>query len=149
MTKQFGTLYCRRDLVNVEEVRRWFEKQGIKEFAPDPHVTICYSKRRFFWPKPDRQKIVVPYSEQRVCHMLGSDDPPAKVMTLGPNKELLQDHIYFRAAGASHDFSEYIPHLTITYEAMNPIEVSGLVPFPFDIVLGPQVYDRIATKASR
>jgi hypothetical protein len=43
--------------------------------------------------------------------------------------------------GASHDFDEYQPHVTITYEGSD-LDLSKVEPYRGELVFGPEIFRR-------
>lgn len=95
------------------------------------HSTICYSR------------VSVPYvvssgsfEVARSGHLEVWDHGDSPVLVLVLNSEYLkQRHHYARALGATHDFPDYTPHITLSYNV-------GPLSFTKDVVQIPVVLDR-------
>ena len=133
----FESLYVSRPLLNAAEVARHFARQGLRSLlAPeDMHVTVCYSKQTLWWRRAGEapEKISIPPGARSV-ELLG--DQGALVMRFEA-AELQARHQVLRAAGASHDFPSYLPHVTITYDGAG-FDPESLVPFPGPLLFGPE-----------
>jgi len=142
------TLYVRRDVLNGAEILKWARAQGFGKTlaASDLHVTITYSKTPLDWLKvapeygmDDSGKLVVQPGGPRVIEPLG--DEGAVVLKFrnwrleGRHKEILE-------AGATSDYPEYQPHVTITYEP-GGVDLSKVEPYTGKIVLGPEIFEEV------
>ena len=134
------TLYVRRDLVNAQELHAWALTQGFKTVLPqeDMHVTVCYSKALVDWNaiEPAEGRLDVPeHAGDREIAVFGE----AIVLTFDSD-ELQRDHAAFREDGASFDFDEYQPHVTISYGELpdHPVE-----PYRGPLVFGPEIFQEI------
>jgi hypothetical protein len=45
--------------------------------------------------------------------------------------------------GASHDFDEYAPHVTITYEARADLDLAKIEPYRGELIFGPEIFEEI------
>jgi len=128
-------LYVHRPVLNAHELHAWATAQGVKNLLPpeEMHVTQVYSRKpvdETFVPHDDT--IVV----KRKIELLG----PKNALVLSFNSDALQArHAQAMAAGASHDFDGYHPHVTLSYDA-GDVKASDLTPPTFPIHLGPEVH---------
>jgi hypothetical protein len=53
---------------------------------------------------------------------------------------LVSRHEDMVRAGASHDYEEYLPHVTITYSAPDNLDLSKIVPFDGELHFGPEIF---------
>lgn len=96
-------------------LKAWCEKQGIKNVYPkgEFHITVCYSKDPIHY-KPmiftDGPEQVYP---QRFDLLGREDDKKFLVLKLGKGFAHKRFE-YAREMGASHDFPEYLPHISIS-----------------------------------
>jgi hypothetical protein len=44
-------------------------------------------------------------------------------------------------AGGSHDYGEYLPHLTLTYEAPAGLDLDAIKPFTGELRFGPELFE--------
>ena len=111
----FASLFISRPLLNAAAVIAPYRKQGVAEtlLPDDMHVTVCYSKQTLNWARlqPDERPILVPAGGWREMERF---DKGALVLRFF-NEDLLNRHDECRTAGASSDYPEYKPHVTITY----------------------------------
>ena len=133
----FNSLYVSRPLLNAIEVLQHFTRQGLRTTLPpeDVHVTICYSKQPLWWRRAGEapERLHVAPSER---HMKRLGDEGALVLRF-ESAALQARHRALREAGASHDYPEYLPHVTITYAGAG-LDINALVPFPGVLVFGPE-----------
>jgi len=137
-------LYMKRKVLNAEKIIKWAKSQGIPTTldADDMHVTVIYSKD--------------PFSTEYTNMALMQDEAPMhygnhvvrggkrSVERLGENGEALvlkiecprlaADHYGFRSMGASSDWPDYKPHITLSWQAEG-VKESDIEPFDGDIVL--------------
>jgi uncharacterized protein len=136
------TLYVRRDVVNVAEITKWASAQGFTDIVPDLHVTIAYSRTPVDWFAVGQSwspKLEIPAGGPRQMDALG---PEKKYMALlitatelvWRNREIIE-------AGASWEWSEYQPHISI--QIGGNLDLSKVEPYQGRIVLGPEVFSEV------
>lgn len=131
-------LYVYRPVVNGAEILKYYIDQGITStLKPDDlHVTIIYSKRPVDWLKmgsPWDDEIKVPAGGPRVMQQFND----ALVLSFA-NHSLEWRHERMVENGASFDYSEYTPHVTIGYG--NDVDVETLEAYQGEIILGPETF---------
>lgn len=139
------TLYVRRDVVNAAEIIAWAKGQGFKTTLPadDMHVTIAFSRAPVDWMKVGQswdEEHTVAAGGPRIMEGLGANGE-AKVL-LFSNTELQWRHEQMKRAGASWDWPEYQPHITISYDPDAP-DLDDVEPYAGRIVLGPEKFQEI------
>ena len=134
------TLYVKRNVLNAEEIVSWAKGQGFETTLPpeDMHVTIAFSKDKVDWslltPKTDEPAM---FTGDRTVELLG--DKGAVVLKFS-SPSLLARWGQIRSAGASWDWDGYTPHVTITYDKPDKLDISKVAPFGGAIVLGPEIF---------
>ena len=141
---KIAPLYAYRKVLNGEEIIAWAKEAGFPETMPEDelHITVAFSKTAFDWGLTTRhtEEIEIPSSDQRSVKPLG--DEGAVVLKLG-NVPFLQDRWKsYIDSGASYDFPEYQPHITLTYLGEG-IDLSTISPFTGVIKLGPEILEEI------
>lgn len=144
------TLYVFRPLLNAPEVIAWAKEQGFKTTLQpeDMHVTTIFSKEPVDWDKIDRR-----YDHLTVYPSTwgGMDDKyKTSVEQFGDGAvvlrffdyELEARHKKFRQMGASFDYDEYHPHVTLSYDGA-PDDLSKVVPFSGRLEFGPERFAEI------
>jgi phage gp29-like protein len=139
-------LYVQRRLQNVGAFKKWAEGQGFKDVVPDLHVTVLYSRTPVDWfamgeawtGGPDGT-LKVPPGGPRTVEALG--DKGAVVLRFA-SSELAWRHDAMLGNGASHDFDEFVPHVTITYDGSG-VDLSKVEPFTGELVFGPELFEEI------
>lgn len=139
-------LYVARNVENAEDIIAWFKSQGFGQMLDpaDMHCTICYSRDPVSWQafEPAPLRVIVPQDQTgRSVAPLGKG--PAAVLKFR-SVELAQRHSHMIERGASTDYATYQPHITLSYK-VGSRNLSEFQPFPFNIILGPEVYDDIDT----
>lgn len=141
------SLYVRRDLVNAAEFTAWAKRQGFSDVRDDLHVTIIYSRAAVDWMKAGGDmwgeqdgKLTVSAGGPRLVERLG--DQGAVVLLFG-SSSLAWRHEDLKRAGAEHGYDEYQPHVTITYEAPEGLDLRTVEPYRGKLVLGPEIFEEI------
>lgn len=145
VTKARGAepIYMYRPVMNAEQIIAWAASQGFETTLPadDMHVTVVFSRAAF---SAEMSRIadehgtvhgdnIVVRGGKRTVTSLG--DKGAVVLKI-ESADLQSEHAYFRSLGASWDYQEYTPHVSITYNGRG-MDTSKVAPFMGDIVLGP------------
>ncbi|UVL76601.1 DUF1073 domain-containing protein [Pseudomonas putida] len=139
-------LYVQRKVTNGSDILAWAMAQGFETTvsADDLHVTIAYSRQALDWMKVggdwgSRQDggLTVAPGGARLVEPLGSE---GAVVLLFNSSELAWRHMQIREAGASWDYEEYQPHVTITYAA-GDLDLSKVEPYRGKIEFGPEIFE--------
>lgn len=137
------TLYVRRDVVNVDEIRVWAKKQGIPDLVDDLHVTIAHSCVAIDWMKIEgdwnsdaKGEVTIAPGGVRIVEPLGN----MTAVLLFTSSLLTWRHETIVRAGASWDHPDYQPHMSLTKA---PIDVAKVTPYRGRIVLGPEIFEPI------
>lgn len=138
-------LYVQRKLINAGEVIAWAKSQGLKSTLPadDMHVTVLFSrspvdplKMEADWNHDDDGQMVVQAGGPRAVEMLGEE----AIVLLFFSEGLKWRHSRMIEAGASHDYPEYQPHITLTYQAPDDLDLSKIEPFQGKLIFGPEIF---------
>lgn len=138
------TLFVSRKVLNAGDIVRWARSQGIASTLKpeDMHVTIAFSRTPVDWTKieddwsgDEQGRVRIKPGGPRVVEKFGEG---AKVLVF-VSRELEWRNRQIREAGASWDWGDYSPHITITYGEI-PVEVE---PYQGPIVLGPERFQEI------
>lgn len=139
---QARPLYVFRPLLDSASFRSWAKAQGFRGVVPDPHVTLLYSK------EPVDATTIAPDSDAILVH----DTAPRAIKRLGQNAVALcfqshtlgDRHNEFVAAGGSHDYAGYQPHITISYQVPDGFELDAVTPYSGPLTFGPEQYRDIS-----
>lgn len=143
------TLYVSRKLINAAEFIAWAKAQGFDTTTPadDLHVTVAFSRTPVDWMKAGETwnndqdgRITVAPGGARLVEKLG--DKGAVVLLFGSSELSWRHESIRREAGASWDFPEYQPHVTITY-AGGDIDLSKVEPYRGKLVFGPEIFAEV------
>lgn len=143
------SLYVQRKLLNTADFIAWAKREGFDTTTPadELHVTITYSRQALDWMKigqdwsSDKEgKLTVNAGGPRIVQTLG--DKGAAVLLFASN-DLTWRHQAICEAGASFDFDEYQPHVTITYQAPADLDLSKVKPYTGPLVFGPELFSEI------
>jgi uncharacterized protein len=144
------TLYVKREVLNGAEIIAHFKKQGLQNLrkADDLHVTIAYSREPVDWMKVGSDdwggdtegKLTVKPGGARLIEQLGGDKV---VCLLFASNDLAYRHRRILDCGATWDWDEYQPHITVAEAPANPSELADIEPWRGVIELGPEVFNEI------
>ena len=142
------TLYVSRKLLNADEFLAWAKGQGFETTleADDLHVTVAFSREPVDWMKvgenwtsgPDGKLTVVPGGARLVEHL----GDKGAVVLLFNSTELAWRHMAIREAGASWDWQDYQPHVSITYQGTD-VDLSKVEPYRGKLVFGPEIFAEV------
>ena len=139
-------LYVRRDLLNASELIAWAKSQGLETTLPasDMHVTILYSRTAVdpmkmgeSWGNDESGGIVVKAGGPRALERFGEG---ALVLQFA-SWDISSRHADMIRAGGSHDWPEYLPHVTITYSVPDGLDVSAIRPYAGELRFGPEIFE--------
>ena len=142
------SLYVSRKVVNTSDILKWAKDQGFNDLegAGDLHVTITYSRAPVDWMKMGESwsnekngNMEIKPGGPRIVEQLGGQG--AVVLMFG-SSELSWRNRWMREEGASWDYEEYQPHITISYNA-GDLDLSKVEPYTGKIVLGPEIFEEI------
>lgn len=139
-------LYVSRKVMNADEILRWAQSvgldQGLPTSADDLHVTVLYSRQPVDWFKMGESwtaELKLPAGGPRLVEQFG-----AHVVLRFTSFELQWRHDSMVRAGASEDFPEYSPHITITKMLPLPgFDVEQITPYTGEIILGPEIFESL------
>ena len=142
------TLYVRRNLINADEFIAWAKGQGFETTTPadELHVTIAYSRQAVDWMKVEAAwdgedgQLTVPPGGARLVEPLGDK---GAVVLLFNSSSLSWRHETIKQAGASFDFPEYQPHVTITYARPDGLDLATVEPYRGKLVFGPEIFEEL------
>jgi hypothetical protein len=144
--KGFATLYVNRPLLNGDEVRAWAAEQGLESALPadEMHVTIAFSKKEVDWDEFEMQtdELRVEGGDREVHQFPARLTDNGATVLLFSSDDLQKRWAEFKADGASWDFPEYRPHITITYAA-TPEQAQAMEPYTGPLVFGPEEFAEI------
>lgn len=140
------SLYVKRRLVNADALREHFRGQGLKStLAPgDMHVTVMFSRAIVDWSKIEAEgDALTVVGDAREVHQFPARTTPNGALVLRfESAALNRRHHQLRAAGASSDFPDYLPHVTLTYSVP---DASGMAiePYRGPLVFGPEEFKEV------
>lgn len=141
------TLYVSRPVENAREIIAWAKKAGIRNLHPAEqlHVTIAFSRARLDWMqvesawdnRGDGKLVIAPGGARRVDEIARGG--PA--VLLFNDDTLRWRHKVIREAGASWDWPEYHPHITLSDDPQ--VDLAAIEPWQGPIVLGPERFEEL------
>ncbi len=126
--------------MNGDEIIAWAKTQGMKTIpVSELHTTIAYSKEMLDWDKltPNLNTVTVVGGKRDVMQ-LGEAGAVLKYNSTVLHTRWQQ----ILDAGASYDFPQYIPHISITYDKLD-LDLTHVKPYNGKIVLGPEVFEEL------
>lgn len=142
------TLYVGRKLLNADEVIRWAKEQGLETTlaADDMHVTVAFSRSPVDWfavgsdwSGDENGRLRVKPGGPRTVERLGDGDAVALLFS---DDSLEWRHKRIREAGASWDWPDYRPHVTLPWNAPG-VDVSAIEPYTGPLVFGPELFSEV------
>lgn len=141
-------LYVRRDLLpaSAKALIAWAKTNGFTTTleASDMHVTVLYSKQPVdpmkmgeTWGSEGDGGLTVKPGGPRALERFGE----GAVVLQFASWSLVSRHDDMVRAGASHDFDEYLPHVTITYSAPDGLDLETIKPFTGEMAFGPEIFE--------
>jgi hypothetical protein len=139
-------LYVQRKLLNASALIAWAKENGFTStLAPDDvHVTVLYSrlpvdpmKMGESWSGDDQGRIRVKPGGPRAIERFGEN----AVVLLFASWELESRHRSMVEAGGSHDFDNYHPHVTLSYEVPADIDLAAIKPYAGALEFGPELFE--------
>lgn len=139
------TLYVRRDVRNADDIIAWARGEGFETTLPadDLHVTIAFSRAPIDWMAVGSAwdaEIEIPEGGPRLVERLGPEGEAIVLMFAA--SELSWRHEEIKRAGASWDWPDYQPHITISRRGRE-MEIDGIEPYRGKIVLGPEIFEEL------
>lgn len=139
-------LYVSRKLLNAADLVAWAKSNGFTTALPasDMHVTVLYSRTAVDpmklgrdWREDEQGQIIVRPGGPRAIERLGEN---AVVLSFAC-PDLVWRHNEMVEAGGSHDYPEYQPHVTLTYEAPDSLDLDAVEPFGGKLIFGPERFE--------
>lgn len=123
-------MYASRPLTqaSADAIRKWAASQGFKTTLPaaDMHVTVAYSRTPMNGAAvPATTDRLIAESGKRTVEPLGDE---GAVVLKFDSQELQARWSTYRKAGASWDYENYTPHVTLTYDGAG-VDLAGVEPF--------------------
>lgn len=147
------SLYVSRPLLNAADLIAWAKAQGFPTTIPaaEMHVTLVHSDAALDWMKVgetwgqnDKGEITIAPGGARIVERLGEK----AVVLLFASSELTWRNRQILEAGASSNFPEYQPHVSITYGGLpEGMDLRTVEPYRGKLVFGPEVFAEVVDGA--
>jgi hypothetical protein len=144
------TLYVSRKLLNADALVAWAKGQGFETTVPadQMHVAICYSRAPVdwmamgqAWGEDSEGRLRVAPGGARMLDVYGN--LKQAIVLLFNSSDLCWRHEQLEQAGATHDYDEYQPHVTITYEAPAGFDMAAVEPYRGELIFGPEIFEEV------
>jgi len=132
-------LYVQRKVINFAEIRRHYAAQGVT-VADDMHVTVTYSRTPVDWlamGESYARTVLVAEGGPRVHELFGPDGDTL-VLSFASD-DLRWRHESMIERGASWDWADYQPHITLAVEWSG--DVGTIEPWRGEIQLSPEIFE--------
>lgn len=138
------TLYVRRNVLNAKEIIEHYRAQGLDNLisAEDMHVTIMYSRNPVDWMKMGdswQSKIEVGKGGPRVTELFGKSKDTVVLSFL--SDELRWRHMHMVENGATWDWPDYQPHITVAYDFDG--QGDAIEPWTGEIQLSEEIFEEV------
>jgi phage-related protein (TIGR01555 family) len=137
-------LYVYRKLLNAADLVAWAKAQGLPALPDDLHVTVTYSRTAVDWTliEPDWNqredgRLIVPPGGMRMIGKLGLAGEYAVLHFASSN--LSWRHEQMKQAGASFDFDQYQPHITLGKNW--PSVAEAALAYQGELIFGPETFE--------
>lgn len=147
------SLYVSRKLLNAAELLAWAKEQGFEglEAADELHVTVIYSRRPVDWMKAAEDWPSGPDGDGTYTVAAGGPrlvdqfDGGATVLLFASSQLSYRHERIREESGAAHGFTEYQPHVTLSYAAQSAETLANARRNPFigKLKFGPEVFREI------
>lgn len=142
-------LYVRRDLMpaSAKALAAWAKENGFASTLAesDMHVTVLYSKQPVdpmkmgeTWGSEPDGGLIVKAGGPRAIERFGD-----AIVLQFASWSLVSRHDDMVRAGASHDFDEYLPHVTISHNMPADFDIEGIKPFTGELAFGPEIFEPV------
>lgn len=137
-------LYVSRKVLNAAEILAHYRDQGVGELvaAADMHVTITYSRQPVNWMAMGEawgSELTVNAGGARLMEAFGESKDTAVLAFV--SSSLSWRHEEMVRAGATWDWPEYQPHVSISYSFTGDID--AIEPWRGEIKLGPEIFEAL------
>ncbi len=140
------TLYIHRDVVNVDDIKKWAKGQGFDTVQDGLHVTIIHTRTPLDWIKVGNDiewadsgnTIKILAGGPRLMEQFGD----AVVLQFASSR-LTWRHEDIKRQGAETDYPDFQPHVTITLQKPEGMDLSKVEPYRGEIILGPEIFKEV------
>ncbi|WP_018900411.1 phage portal protein [Rhizobium sp. 2MFCol3.1] len=136
------TLYVRRDVLNRADILAWAKEQGFTDVVPDLHVTVIHSRTPVDWFEMGESwspRLEISAGGPRQMEAFGQDGNYYALLIVA--NELKWRHQAMVELGASWDWPEYQPHITI--QVGGDVDLTKVTPYQGKIILGPEIFEEL------
>lgn len=136
------SLYVSRKLLNAKALISWAKDQGFETTLQpgDLHTTVMYSKQPVIWPARRSGVLIAPASENRSVVSLGGGGAVVLKFNSPALHARWQD---LQDKGAVHSWPTYVPHVTITWQAPEDLDLSQVEPYAGSLIFGSEKFEEI------
>jgi 8-oxo-dGTP pyrophosphatase MutT (NUDIX family)/S-adenosylmethionine/arginine decarboxylase-like enzyme len=135
------TLYVRREVKNADDLAAWAKQNGFSTtLTPeDMHTTVAFSRMAVDWDEmpPSAVPEVIVGGGNRSIARLGD-----AIVLIFESPELSWRAQELQEAGASWDHPQYIPHVTLSYNA-DGLDLGSVVPYAGELDFGPEIWEEV------
>lgn len=141
------TLYVRRDVLNANEIKLFYDRQGLEVTVANLHVTIIHSRTPVDWFKVGEtweDTLVLNGGGPRDHAMFGPPGLEDSLVLMIASRSLKWRHEEMKLAGAVSDYAEFQPHITLRYKDAKALSAyENVEPYRGQIELGPEIFEEV------
>lgn len=146
--QDIAPLYIYRQLRKPAKLAAFIKAAGIPQPTEDAdlHVTVLYSKTPVDWFEMSNDwgfngELTVGEGGARKIERFDS----GAIVLRFASPDLKWSHESKVERGASHDYAEYSPHVTLGYDPTGTFDIDAIEPFVGELVFGPEMFEEIET----
>lgn len=146
--RDVAPLYVYRSLRKPAALLKWARAQGLPNIVPanELHVTVLYSRTPVDWFELSdgweyNEKLLVAEGGPRKIERF---EGGALVLRFASDN-LKWSHAKKIAKGASHDFPDYLPHITVGFDPDGLVDLEALEAFTGELEFGPEMFEELDT----
>ena len=137
------SIYICRKVLNTDELRAWARAQGFQTCTPEQemHVTVAFDHKKHDWrdlPLDASPTVAVIDPDERAVSLFKN----AVVLEIY-SQELTTRWAELHQSALNWKYPDYRPHVTITFNAPEGMDVSRIEPFDGVIHLGPEITSEV------
>lgn len=141
-------LYVSRPLINTADLIQWAKEQGFKTTIPaeELHVTVAHSSRPLDWETipPLTDGLTAKVDDERTWwRWVARLGDKGAVVLMFDSPALKARWQEFNDAGASWDYESYMPHVTISYDAGDYLDIGAVTAYLGPLEFGPERYEPV------
>jgi uncharacterized protein len=134
------SIYISRKVLNSDAIKSWAKQQGFTTCLPDDdlHVTVAFDKKKHDWrelPLEAPEKVDVLHPDERAVEEFRGGAIVLEIYS----SDLVTRWAELIQSGLHWKWPDYRPHITITYNIPENLDLAKVTPYDGVIELGPEI----------